>query len=463
MSKKITFKIGGVHPNDSKISAACPIEVLPLPKTVYVSMAQHLGAPAKPVVEVGAEVKTGQVIAEPGGFISAFVHSPATGVVKSVAPRQDLAGNWMTHIEIAVADEEVWADGIDTSKDIVTEIPADKDFIVGRIKSNGVVGLGGATFPTHVKLCPAPGKKADCLILNGAECEPYLTSDNRIMIERSREIVIGAALMQKVLGGCPVVIGIEENKPEAIAAMTAAVESLASSSADYAAIRVQTLKKKYPQGGEKQLIAAVMHREVKSMGLPIDVGAVVQNVATSLAVYEAVQKNMPLITNTLTVTGDCLPVEKQHNYLFRIGMPLSYIAEYAGGVPEEAAKIVSGGPMMGKAIANLDACTVKGSSSLLYLTEAQTRRAPQTNCIRCGKCADACPMGLEPFLLNKLALHGMKDELEAASVQDCIECGCCLYTCPANIPLLDTIRIAKGDVIKIIRGRAAAAAAAAKK
>lgn len=461
MMKK-TFKIGGTHPNDSKISSSCKIEVLPLPKTVYVSMAQHLGAPAKPIVEVGAELKTGQVIAEPGGFISAFVHSPVTGTVKSIAPRQDLAGNWMTHIEITVADEEVWAEGIDTTKGIVTKLPEDNAFIIDRIKSNGVVGLGGATFPTHVKLCPPPGKKADCLILNGAECEPYLTSDNRIMIERSREIVIGAALMKKVLGGCPAVIGIEENKPEAIAAMTEAVTSLAASSSDYSGIEVQVLKKKYPQGGEKQLIAAVMGREVKSMGLPIDVGAVVQNVATSLAVYEAVQKNMPLIANTMTITGDCLGKEHQHNYLFRIGMPLSYIAEYAGGVPEQAAKIVSGGPMMGKAISNLEAATVKGSSSLLYLTQEQTERKPESNCIRCGKCADACPMGLEPFLLNKYAKHAMMDELEANAVQDCIECGCCLYTCPANIPLLDVIRLAKGDVIKIIRGRAAAAAAAKK-
>lgn len=453
---KKTFKIGGVHPHDSKISSSCAIEVLPLPSVVYVSMAQHLGAPATPIVAVGDAVKTGQVIAEPSGFISAFVHSPVTGVVKSIAPRQDLAGNWMTHIEITVDENEVWADGIDTSKDLVTAIPEDTKFIVDRIKANGVVGLGGATFPTHVKLCPPPGKTAECLILNGAECEPYLTSDNRIMLERSKEIVVGAALMKKVLGGCKTVIGIEENKPEAIAAMTKAVAELAVQDNAYQGISVVKLKKKYPQGGEKQLIAAVMKREVKSMGLPIDVGAVVQNVATALATYEAVQKNMPLITNTMTITGDCLPMEKQHNYLFRIGMPLSYIAQYAGGVPEEAAKIVSGGPMMGKAIANMDACTVKGSSSLLYLTSEQTTRKTATNCIRCGKCADACPMGLEPFLLNKLSKFGMMEELEQASIQDCIECGCCLYTCPANIPLLDNIRIAKGDVIKIIRGRAAA-------
>lgn len=454
---KKTFKIGGVHPNDSKISASCAIEVLPLPKTVYVSMAQHLGAPATPVVAVGDEVVTGQVIAEPAGFISAFVHSPVTGTVKSIGPREDLAGNKVNHIEIAVAENEVWAEGIDTDKKVVAELPEDTKFIIDRIKANGVVGLGGATFPTHVKLCPPPGKKADCLIINGAECEPYLTSDYRIMIERSREIVIGAALMQKVLGDCPTVIGIEDNKPEAIKAISSAAAELAASNPVYMGIRVQALKKKYPQGGEKQLIAAVMKREVKSMGLPIDVGAVVQNVATALATYEAVQKNRPLITNTLTVTGDCLGAEGQHNYLFRIGMPLSYIAEYAGGVPEKAAKIISGGPMMGKAVANLDATTVKGSSSLLYLTEEQTKRKPEGSCIRCGKCADACPMGLEPFLLYRLATHSMADELESNSVQDCIECGCCLYTCPANLPLLDVIRIAKGDTIRAIRTRAAAA------
>lgn len=451
---KITFSLGGIHPDDAKIAKDRAIEVLPLPQTVYVSMAQHLGAPAKPVVAVGDKVKTGQVIAEPGGFISAFVHSPVSGTVKSIAPQKDLAGNWMTHVEIAVEGDE-WAEVIDLSKDLVTTIPEDRDFILGRIKANGVVGLGGATFPTHVKLNPAPGSVAECLIINGAECEPYLTSDYRIMLERTKEIVIGAAIMQKVLGGCRCVIGIEDNKPEAIAAMGKAVSELGCPG-----IEVLPLAKKYPQGGEKQLIDAVMHRQVGSGGLPISVGAVVQNVATALAVYEAVQKNMPLITNTLTITGDCLPVEKQHNYLFRIGMPLSFIAEQAGGVPEGAAKYISGGPMMGKAIANLDACTVKGSSSILYLSEKATRRTPESACIRCGKCAEACPMGLEPFLLNRYARAGMTDELEQNAVQDCIECGCCLYTCPANIPLLDIIRQAKGQVMGIIRARAAAKAAA---
>ena len=444
---KKTFRIGGVHPDDNKISRNCEIEVLPLPQTVYISMAQHLGAPAKPIVAVGDKVKAGQPIAEPGGFISAWVHSSVSGTVKSIAPRKDISGNYMTHIEIAVEGDE-WAEGIDLSDTLVTDIPSDRAAVLAKIQACGVVGLGGATFPTHVKLNPAPGSVAECLILNGAECEPFLTSDNRIMIERSREIVVGAAIMKMVLGNCPAVIAIEENKPEAIKAMSEAVSELG-----YSGIEVMTLKKKYPQGGEKQLINAVMRREVKSGGLPISAGAVVQNVATSLAVYEAVQKNKPLVTNTMTITGDCLNPETQHNYLFRIGMPLSYIAQYAGGVPEKCAKIVSGGPMMGKAISNMDACTVKGSSSLLYLSSAFTKRGEASYCIRCGKCADACPMGLEPFLLNKLAKHGRMDELEANAIQDCISCGCCQYTCPANIPLLDTINIAKGDVMRIIKSR----------
>ncbi len=452
MENKHTFSIGGVHPDDSKLSKDCPVEVLPLPETVYVSMAQHLGAPANPVVAPGDRVKAGQVIAEPAGFISAFVHSPVSGTVKSVGPRADLAGNKVNHIEIAVEGDE-WAEGIDLSPELVTAIPEDSAFILERIKSCGVVGLGGATFPTHVKLSPPPGKTAEYLIINGAECEPYLTSDYRIMLERSKEILVGAALMKKVLGNPRCVIGIEDNKPEAIAVMTESLLSLQEESKDFAGIEVLSLRKKYPQGGEKQLIDAVTGRQVKSLGLPIDVGAVVQNVATTLAVYEAVQKNKPLVTNVLTVTGDCLPAQRQHNYLFRIGVPLRFIAEQAGGVPEEAAKIISGGPMMGKAIANLDATTVKGSSSLLYLTDAQTRRQPEGPCIRCGRCADACPMGLEPFLLKRLADAGDTRQLEDNAVQDCIECGCCLYSCPARIPLLDVIRIAKGDVMRIIKSR----------
>ena len=452
---KLTFSMGGVHPNDSKYARECAIEELPLPQTVYVSMAQHLGAPAKPLVAVGDKVLTGQVIAEPGGFISAFIHSPVSGTVKGIAPRADLAGNPVMHVEIAVEGDE-WDPAIDRSRELVTAIPDDKAAILERIKACGVVGLGGATFPTHVKLSPPPGKVAECLIINGSECEPFLTSDFRIMLERPKEIVVGAAIMQKVLGGCKCVIGIEENKPEAIASMGAAVRELG-----YPGIEVKTLRKRYPQGGEKQLIDAVMHRQVGSGGLPIDVGAVVQNAGTALAVYEAVQKNKPLITNVLTVTGDHIPANLQHNYLFRIGIPLSFIAEQAGGIPQTAAKIISGGPMMGKAICNFDAAAVKGTSAILYLSEGMTRRGRETNCIRCGKCADSCPMGLEPFLLNRLYKAADLEGLEKYSAQDCIECGCCLYSCPAHIPLLDNIRQAKGQVMGVIKARAAAAKAAA--
>ena len=443
---KLTFSIGGIHPADRKLARECAIEVLPLPDVVHVSMFQHLGAMAKPVVAVGDSVKAGQIIAEPGGFISAYVHSPVSGTVKAIGPRKDLAGFMQMHISIERSGDE-WAEGIDLSTDLVTAIPEDRDFILDRIKMNGVVGLGGATFPTHVKLNPPPGKKAECLILNGAECEPYLTSDYRILLERTDEIVVGAAIMQKVLGGCPCVIGIEENKPEAITAARAAVARLG-----FPGIKVEVLRKRYPQGSEKQFIDAVMHRQVKSGGLPIDVGAVVQNVGTALAVYEAVQKNKPLVTNVLTVTGDTLAPGRQHNYLFRIGVPLSYIIELVGGVPDGTVKVVSGGPMMGKAIANLDATTVKGTSSVLFLG-ASTLRKPASPCIRCGRCADACPMGLEPFLLKSLYKAGDLEELEKNAAQDCIECGCCQYSCPASVPLLDNIRMAKGQVMAAIRAR----------
>jgi len=447
----LTFRMGGVHPDDKKsLSESCKIEVLPMPEKVFVSMAQHLGAPANPVVAVGDYVKVGQVIGEPAGFISAYVHSPASGIVKSITPRADLAGKMVNHIEIEVQGDE-WMEDIDRSSTLETEIKDDKATILEKIKKCGVVGLGGATFPTHVKLCPPPGKKADRLILNGAECEPYLTSDYRIMVERCSEIIIGAAIMSKALDDCPATIAIEENKSKAIMMMSSALASLKKSTKVCNKIEIAVLQKKYPQGSEKQLIDAVMKRQVKSGGLPIDAGAVVQNVGTSLAVYEAVQKNRPLITNILTVTGDCLIVK--HNYMFRIGMPLSYIAEYAGGVPSTAAKIISGGPMMGKAVSNIEATTVKGSSSILYLTAKETLRAEESDCIKCGRCVDACPMGLWPFQIFKLARKGDLDTLEQYSVQDCIECGCCLYGCPASVPLLDLIRPAKADVLRIIKSR----------
>ena len=450
---KHTFAIGGVHPHDSKLSRGCAIERLPLPPTVYLQLSQHIGAPAKPIVAVGDKVKVGQPVAEPGGFVSAYIHSSVSGTVKSIAPRPDLAWNPQMCIEIAVEGDD-WADGIDTSDTLITAIPEDNKAIIEKIRLAGVVGLGGATFPTHVKLSPPPGSKCEMVIINGCECEPYLTSDFRVLLEKTDQVVVGAAILSQVMGNVPCTIAIEENKPKAIARTREAIGKLG-----FKAISVMPMKMRYPQGSEKQLIDAVMHRQVGSGALPISVGAVVQNVGTALAVYDAVQKNKPLVDNVLSVTGECFP--RQANIQFRVGTPIRYIIDTLGGVPEDAVKVISGGPMMGRAIANLDACTLKGTSAILFLTAKQTHRAPETACIRCGKCSGACPMGLEPFLLYRLAKANNLEALEQNAAQDCIECGCCLYSCPAHIPLLDNIRQAKGAVLGAIRARAAAAKAAA--
>lgn len=438
-----TFRMGGVHPADKKISKDAAIERLPLPKTVYISMGQHLGAPAEPCVAVGDKVKVGQLIANPTGFVSAPVHSSVSGTVKSIEMVKDLAGRAGKAVVIDVEGDE-WMEDIDRSQDIVREIKLDKKEIVDRIKACGVVGLGGATFPTNVKLSPPPTATPTCVIINGAECEPYLTSDYRVMMEMPEQVLIGGTILMKALGVDKCYIGIEENKPEAI-------KKLKALAPQYKGVEIVTLKKKYPQGGEKQLIDAVIGKKVPSMGLPVDTGAVVQNVGTAFAVYEAVQKNKPLFEGIMTVTGDCL--DHQRNFIHRVGTPLSFIMEYSGGVPEKASKLISGGPMMGKAIVNVDAPTLKGTSSILYLTEEQTKRKPESNCIRCGKCVSACPMGLEPYLLNKLGRASRMDELEEHHVYDCIECGCCSFTCPAFIPLLDTIRQSKAAVMKIMKSR----------
>ena len=438
-----TFRMGGVHPADKKISKDAKIEKLPIPKIVYISMGQHLGAPAAPCVAVGDKVKVGQLIGTPTGFVSAPVHSSVSGTVKAIGMVNDLAKRPVNTITIEVEGDE-WMEDIDRSEDIVREIKLDKKEIVDRIKACGVVGLGGATFPTNVKLSPPPTATPTCVIINGAVCEPYLTSDYRVMMEMPEQVLIGGSILMKALGVNKCYVGIEENKPEAI-------KKLSALAPKYPGVEIVPLKKKYPQGGEKQLIDAVIRKRVPSQGLPVDTGAVVQNVGTAFAVYEAVQKNKPLFEGIMTVTGDCS--KAQRNFLHRVGTPLSFIMEYCGGVPEDAAKIISGGPMMGKAVSNIDAPTLKGTSSILYMTEAQTKRKAESNCIRCGKCVSACPMGLEPYLLNKLGRAAMMDELEEHHVYDCIECGCCSFTCPAFIPLLDTIRQSKAAVMKIMRSR----------
>lgn len=439
-----TFSIGGIHPHDLKISAGAAIEDFPLMETAYISVSQHLGAPAEPLVAKGDRVKTGQLIAKANGFISANIHSSVSGVVTSIDSLPDLAGNLIPHIVIKVEGDE-WIESIDRSEEIVRDIKATPKEILGKIAEAGIVGLGGAAFPTHIKLSPPPNKKADALLINGAECEPYLTSDYRIMLESPEQILIGTKIMMSALGVNRAFVGIEENKPAAIKAM----KKIASK--HYKDIKVVSLKKRYPQGGEKQLIDAILGRQVPSMGLPIDVGVVVQNVGTALAVYEAVQKNKPLFEGIVTVTGKCMT--EQRNFKLRVGTSFDTIMFAIGGFPKDAVKLISGGPMMGKAVSRLEAASVKSTSALLLLTNEETRRGEEGNCIRCAKCVDACPMGLEPYLLNRLARAGRTEDLESNMVHDCIECGCCIYSCPSNIPLLDTIRLSKAQVLKIIRSR----------
>lgn len=442
MSK--TFSLGGIHPNDNKISANAAIEEFPLVDTAFVALNQHLGAPAEPVVAKGDKVLAGQLIAKASGFISANIHSPVSGTVSAVEFLPDMAGNPVQHVVISVEGDE-WLPSIDRSPVIVKDIKLSSEEIIAKIAEMGIVGLGGAAFPTHIKLSPPPGKKAEFLIVNGAECEPYLTSDYRIMIEMPEQILIGVKLMMKALKVDKAYLGIEENKPVAIKKM----KEIAAAS--YPEIKIVSLKKRYPQGGEKQLIDAIIKRRVPSMGLPIDVGAVVQNVGTALAVYEAVQKNKPLVDGIVTVTGSCM--KEQRNFKLRVGTTFDKIMFAIGGFPKDAVKLISGGPMMGKAVSRTEASSTKSTSALLLLTEEETKRGEESNCIRCAKCVDACPMGLEPYLLNRLSRQGKTVELEENMVQDCIECGCCLYSCPANIPLLDTIRYSKAQVIRIMRSR----------
>lgn len=447
-----TFKIGGVHPHDNKsYSAHQPITACPLPAKAIIPLIQHIGAPAQAVVEKGQKVKVGELIAKAGGFVSANIVSPVSGTVTKIDTTIDAWGMKMPAVFIDVEGDE-WLETIDRTPDIVKECNLEPKEIIDRITAAGIVGLGGACFPTQVKLLPPPGKKAEVLVVNGVECEPYLTCDHQLMIEHGEEIMIGIKILMRALSINKAVIGIEKNKPDAIARM----QELA---VQVPGVEVKALKLKYPQGGEKQLIDACIGRQVPSGALPIEVGAVVDNVATIFAVYEAVQKNKPLVSRVMTVTGKSL--SKPGNYLVRFGTPLSDVVALAGGVPEDTGKIIGGGPMMGRAMNNIDMPANKRTSGLLFLPEKESRRQQPENCIRCGKCVSACPMGLEPYLLSKQAELAMWDEMEKHDVMDCIDCGCCLFTCPSHRPLLDYIRMGKGKVGGIIRARQAAAKAAA--
>ncbi len=441
-----TFNKGGVHPEENKLASNNKIEVFPLTKKAVVFVSQHLGAPATCLVNKGDKVKVGTRIAEASGFICANTHSPYSGTVTKIDVATDFNGFKKPAVYIDVEGDE-WEEGIDTSNEIKREITLEPKDIIQRMKDCGIVGLGGAAFPTNVKYMIPEGKKAEYLIINGVECEPYLTSDNRIMIENTEEIFIGIEIMKKALGINTALVGIENNKPEAIRVMT-------EMSKKYNGTEIVPLQLKYPQGAEKQLINALTGREVPSGKLPIEVGCVVDNVGTALAIYYAVQKNRPLIDNVLTFTGKSIKPENQKNLLVRVGTPLQEIIDYCGGLPEDTGKLISGGPMMGKAIMDTSAPTVKTTSSILVMNEKEAKRQEPTPCIRCGKCVDACPMGLEPVLLSTLCSQDKWEEAEKECVMDCIECGCCLFTCPANRPLLDMIRVGKFKVGALRRARA---------
>ncbi len=440
-----TFRMGGVHPLEGKLTAGKAIEQMPVPSEVVMLVSQHLGAPAECVVQKGDQVKVGQLLAKATGFVCANMHSSVSGSVTKVDKILDASGYPKPAIFISVEGDE-WVDEIDRTPTVVRECNLEPKEIIDRIAAAGVVGMGGATFPTHVKLSVPPGRKAEFLIINGVECEPYLTSDHRLMLEHGEELLVGIAILRKALGNPPAIIGIERNKPDAIANLTELAKG-------FEGITVQPLKVKYPQGGEKQLIEAITRREVPAGKLPIDVGAVVQNVGTAFAVYEAVQKNKPLIERVVTVTGSSLtnPV----NVLARVGTPITRLLEFAGGMPEDTGKVISGGPMMGKALKNIAAPVTKGTSGVLVMPEPLALRPKEQQCIRCSKCTFGCPMGLEPYLLYKQAQHALLEDMERDYVMSCIECGSCSFTCPAALPLLDFIRPGKAQTGAMIRARSA--------
>lgn len=444
-----TFKIGGVHPAENKLSAASPIREAALPKQAVFSMFQHIGAPAKPIVKKGDVVKVGTMIAEAGGFVSAPVHSSVSGTVSKVDVVIDASGTRRQAIFVDVDGDE-WEDAIDRSPELVrlSDRPElDAATIINKVKEAGIVGLGGATFPCHVKLSPPPGSKAECVIINAVECEPYLTADHRLMLEHPEEILVGVSLIMKAVSVEKGYIGIENNKPDAIRLMTEKAQA-------YPNIEIVPLKVKYPQGGEKQLIDAVIGRQVPAPpAIPISVGAVVQNVGTAFAIYQAVMKNKPLVDRIITVTGKS--VSNPSNLLARLGTPFQQLIDECGGLPEDSGKIIGGGPMMGKALLNLDVPMTKGSSGLLIMRNDEAKRAEPDPCIRCAKCVSACPMGLEPYLLATLSDKQEWEMAEGNDIVSCIECGSCQFTCPSHRPLLDNIRVGKTTVMGIIRSRAA--------
>lgn len=424
---------GGVHPPENKIQTEnMAVEEVKAPKMLYVALLQHIGAPLDPIVAVGDRVLKGQKIADSQAFMSSPIHSPVSGIVKRIEDHVfPLMGRIKTVI-IENDEQETW----DELSKIEKWENVDRRTLLTMIREKGIVGIGGASFPTHIKLDPPADAKIDTLLLNGAECEPYLNSDNRLMTENPEKIVNGIKIIKKILGVNRAIVGIEENKPEAIASMRKAVEGTG--------IEIAPLKTKYPQGGEKQLIKAVLDRQVPSGKLPSAVGVVVQNTGTAAAIYDGIVNGIPLIEKVVTVSGKGIINPK--NVKIAIGTPFSYLLDYCGVNREIVDKLVMGGPMMGMAQFSEEAPVIKGTSGLLALTKEETNPYKTRACIGCGKCVEACPMGLEPLMFARLAAFEQWEQLKEYSLMDCIECGSCAYICPANRPLTEAIKIGKSKL-----------------
>ncbi len=429
--RSLTFR-GGVHPPERKeLAKDSKIEHFDDPSRVFVFLSNHAGLPAKPLVKPGDRVKTGQKIAETGGTVSASLHAPVTGEVLEIGKAYhpvSLKPDQAIVIERKGEDDWVLMEPAGSFRDFSAEE------LIKRVKEAGIVGLGGAMFPTHVKLSPPEDRPIDTLVINGAECEPYLTIDDRMMQEHGRDIAKGIQALMRVLGVKKAVIGIEKNKPESIAAMRNAVKDTS--------VEVSAVKTKYPQGAEKQLIYSVLKQTVPSGGLPMDVGVVVQNVSTAFAVYEAVELGKPLIERGLTVTGECAKTPK--NIIARIGTMASEIIDRVGGFDEDQLdRLVFGGPMMGLAVPKLDVPIVKGSSGLTLLSKSSASAKEEFACIRCGTCVVACPMFLEPYLIYLYTSRRRYEPAVELGLLDCMDCGACSYSCPAGIELVKSFVLAK--------------------
>jgi electron transport complex protein RnfC len=438
-----TFPVGGIHPPECKLTAGAGIKNLPLPECVTIPVSQHIGAPAVAIVNKDDSVKAGQVIAVCKGFVSSNIHSSVSGKINRIDSVVDSSGFKQTAIVIDVEGDE-WIETIDRNNEIIREIRLTSEEITKRCLDSGIVGMGGAAFPSHVKLTVPDGKKCNVLIINGVECEPFLTSDHRLMIEKGEEVLTGVSILMKALKTEKAMVGIENNKTDAI-------NYLSELAGSFKGVTIHALKVKYPQGAEKQLIKALINREVPSGHLPIDVGAVVHNVGTAFAVYEAVQKNKPLFERVVTITGKSLL--NPGNYMVRIGTPVRNLIEAAGGMPEDTSKVVNGGPMMGKALSNTEVPVLKGTSGIILFPGNESKRANIGPCIRCAKCVTICANSLEPYLLMNLSQMGLFERVETERITDCMECGSCSYVCPANRPLLDYVRLGKSTVIKMARER----------